>query len=353
MLRGDTKAEATLRASALLRRTEPVRLGLVSGSDLSASQESSRPIEDVIAEFRAYLEGEQVSAKYVKTLTGYALATARGAKARCLADLRTDRIETFLAGLVKSGRSYATRNAYRRALAALILWAQRRGKTTHNPVGIISRLNAAEDPRQTSRALTFAELEALIQSAPEPRRTYYIVAAMTGLRWGEIARLQWSDLDLDAGVLALRAKATKARRADVLPLARDVVAALIEHRNRGMRLDGRVFEARPAIHTWRRDLAGAGIITGALPGSGNVPLAGVQGYATPAGRPDRKSLRKTFVSHLAARGVPLQAAQRLARHKDPKLTANIYTDPAVLELREAVERLDKPQGKPREARKTS
>jgi len=52
---------------------------------------------------------------------------------------------------------------------------------------------------------------------------------------------------------------------------------------------------------------------------------------------DVHSLRVTFISGLAAAGVPLATAQILARHSDPKLTANVYTDPHMLDLRGAVE----------------
>jgi site-specific recombinase XerD len=34
--------------------------------------------------------------------------------------------------------------------------------------------------------------------------------------------------------------------------------------------------------------------------------------------------RHTFISNLGRAGVPLATAQKLARHADPKLTANVY-----------------------------
>ena len=54
---------------------------------------------------------------------------------------------------------------------------------------------------------------------------------------------------------------------------------------------------------------------------------------------DVHSLRYTFCSHLAAAGVPLRTAQAAMRHSDPKLTANIYTDPALLDVNAALEAL--------------
>ena len=45
-----------------------------------------------------------------------------------------------------------------------------------------------------------------------------------------------------------------------------------------------------------------------------------------AGKLDFHSLRYTFATKLARKGVSKRLAQELMRHSDPKLTANIYTD---------------------------
>ena len=45
------------------------------------------------------------------------------------------------------------------------------------------------------------------------------------------------------------------------------------------------------------------------------------------------------VSGLALSGVPLAVAQKLARHSDPRLTANVYTHLGLADLSRAVESL--------------
>ena len=52
---------------------------------------------------------------------------------------------------------------------------------------------------------------------------------------------------------------------------------------------------------------------------------------------DIHSLRHTFGSRLARRGVGLVQVQRLMGHSDPKLTAQVYTHLDVEDLRKAVE----------------
>jgi hypothetical protein len=54
---------------------------------------------------------------------------------------------------------------------------------------------------------------------------------------------------------------------------------------------------------------------------------------------DVHSLRHTFCSHLSKGGVALRTAQAAMRHSDPKLTANTYTDPELLDVAGALDAL--------------
>jgi hypothetical protein len=54
---------------------------------------------------------------------------------------------------------------------------------------------------------------------------------------------------------------------------------------------------------------------------------------------DVHALRHTFGSLLSKAGVPLRTAQAAMRHSDPSLTANVYTDPRLLDVSGAVETL--------------
>lgn len=54
---------------------------------------------------------------------------------------------------------------------------------------------------------------------------------------------------------------------------------------------------------------------------------------------DVHALRATFGSLLSQAGVPLRTAQAALRHSDPSLTANVYTDPGLLDVSGVVESL--------------
>jgi len=54
---------------------------------------------------------------------------------------------------------------------------------------------------------------------------------------------------------------------------------------------------------------------------------------------DIHALRHTFGTHLFMAGVPLRTTQAAMRHSDPSLTANIYTDPKLLDVSGALDSL--------------
>lgn len=247
----------------------------------------------------------------------------KGTRSKCLADLTVEAVEGWLSDLVAQGRSARTRNLYLAYVQALMNWAVKRRMIERNPLKVIDAHVTASDRRQVSRALTPDEFDRLISATPSVRRRlYYLLAGRCGLRWSEVKRLQWSDVDLEGGWLELRADATKAGRADAVPLAPDVLDALREASPDVAGGEAPVFSSSPTIRTFRRDLERAGIE-----------------YETDRGRVDRKSLRKTFGTHLAIAGVDLRLAVKLMRHSDPRLTMNVYTDPMLLDMQGAVARI--------------
>ena len=87
--------------------------------------------------------------------------------------------------------------------------AVRRGWTTANPVAATERPRVVHtDP--DIRFLNREELEALLRAVPRDdvlgptEYALYTVAAMTGLRQGELVALRWRDIDWTAGVVRVR-----------------------------------------------------------------------------------------------------------------------------------------------------
>jgi integrase len=193
---------------------------------------------------------------------------------------------------------------------------------------------------------------------------------LTGLRRNELATLTVGQLDLDTdpAYLTLEVANEKNREGNSLPLRSDLAADLRQwladkatarqdaarnaetvpfdveavkarrHDSSGFRGSGRrvcqdwttlpadtpVFDVLAGlVRILDRDLKAAGI-----------PKMDDRGRTV-----DVHALRHTFGSHLSAAGVQPRTAQAAMRHSNISLTMNTYTDPALLDLAGAVERL--------------
>ena len=172
----------------------------------------------------------------------------------------------------------------------------------------------------------------------------YKTLVLTGLRKNELASLTVAQLRLDAPVphLELDAADEKSRegngvviRADLaddltLWLADKLAVLQSEARRRGEPTRPRsppnapVFEV-PAglVRIFDRDLK----------------LAGIAKRDDRGRTLDVHALRTTFGTLLSKGGVPLRTAQTAMRHSDPSLTANVYTDPRLLDVSGALDAL--------------
>jgi integrase len=176
------------------------------------------------------------------------------------------------------------------------------------------------------------------------RALIYKVLALTGLRKGELASITVAQLELEATTpyAILDAADEKNRQGSSIPLRADLVAEIRawlddqltslqkQCRRRGEPIPTRLPSATPLFRLpsgltriFDRDLAVAGI-----------PKRDERNRVL-----DIHALRVTFGTHLCAAGVPLRTAQAAMRHSKPELTANIYTDPKLLDVAGAIESL--------------
>ena len=165
---------------------------------------------------------------------------------------------------------------------------------------------------------------------------------LTGLRKSELDALAVKHLEFggDVSHAVLDAADEKAGRGAEIPLRADLANDLrhwLADKLQAVRAQARAAgEAIPAtlppetplfnvptglVRILDRDLAAAGI----------------------AKRDDRgrtvdvHALRTTFATHLGKGGVPLRTTQAAMRHSDPRLTANAYTDPRLLDIAGAMD----------------
>jgi integrase len=208
-----------------------------------------------------------------------------------------------------------------------------------------------ETPSDVARALNRKELlrlEAAAQKQPRWLVAYNAekLAANTGLRGGEIKKLQLRDVDLEARRLRIRREGTKTtageRYVELNQAANEAVtrlylraqahgasepshyllpAELSRHTKKGDPLKGKIgFDATRHQESWRS--AWRSLLKDAA-------LEGLRFH----------DLRHSFITLMAERGVPLSVVQRMVGHMSEKMTRH-YTHISTQAARQAVELLD-------------
>jgi integrase len=118
-----------------------------------------------------------------------------------LAELSTDTIRGWRAGLLHDGRSEdRTVKAYR-LVRAVLNTAVDDGRIKRNPCRIKGAGEYRADERPTA---SVRQVYALAERMPERFRVLVLAAAFTGLRWGELIALRRYDVDLAGRVLHVR-----------------------------------------------------------------------------------------------------------------------------------------------------
>ena len=144
--------------------------------------------------------------------------------------------------------------------------------------------------------------------------TPMVLAALnTGLRRGELIALDWSDINLPAKRLHVRAAAAKSGKSRYVPLNKEAGAVLTRWQKQGG--TGRVFNVRDVKTAWH-----------AL-----MKAAAIKGF-------NFHDLRHSFASKLVMAGVDLNTVRELLGHADLKMTLR-YSHLAQEHKQSAVEKL--------------
>jgi integrase len=239
------------------------------------------------------------------------------------AGIRSDDLVAWLASARKDGLAPRTLNHYIETARRFIKWCIKHHYTDCNPLANIDKADA-RDTRVVRRALTEQQLRKLLECSPK-RWLVYLTAMKTGLRKKELRKLQWGDVVLEGRLphLRLRVMATKAKRSDTVPIDPELAECLAAARPADARDNDPVFGTVPKRETYQRDLARAGIA-----------------YKDDQGRQaDFHALRMSYNMLLAQSGAPPRVAQELMRHHTIELTMGAYTDPKLLDLQGAVDKL--------------
>jgi integrase len=377
--RDETAARRVL--ADLERQAELVKAGVVTQAEAAAGAHQATPIEEHFGAYLAYLETAGACPEHRKERDRQLRRLARECGFRRLADLDRSRLENWLTGQTRKGMGARTRNSYLASALAFCNWCcePNVGRLTRNPFDGTPKADERADPRRQRRAMTEAELLRLLPVARErpllealtvrkgprageryadvrpevrarlellgrERALIYKTLVLTGLRKGELASLIVGQLHLAEAVpfVSLDAADEKNREGNDVPLRDDLAADLQQW-------------LEDKLHCLQQDALRTGApIPARLPP--DTPVFDVPDKlskilnrdlkaAAIAKRDDRgrtldvHALRHSFGTFLSKGGVAPRTAMAAMRHSKLELTMGVYTDPALLDVRGALDAL--------------
>jgi integrase len=363
----------------LERRAERLRVGVLTPAEARSAEHLATPIGEHVDAFVAGLEGSGASPKHVRETRRILNHVLPGCDFRTLADLERSAVERWLNRRRGERSSARTRNADLAALVTFGNWCVANGRLIVNPFRGIPKANEAADPRRRRRAMTEPELERLLEVArqrplldaltvrrggrkgeayanvrPEVRERLELVGreraliyktlVLTGLRKNELATLTVAQVRLDGPVAQVELDAADEKnregngvviRLDLADDLRRWLAVKLGALQASARRRGEPIPARLPADTPVFDVP-AGLVRIF---DRDLKYTGISKRDERGRTLDVHALRTTFGTLLSRGGVPLRTAQAALRHSDPSLTANVYTDPKLLDVAGALDAL--------------
>lgn len=251
-----------------------------------------------------------------------------------LCDISRAAVQQFVTSKLKDGYAWETTSHLRNLLSKVMGTAVSWSYLSDNPVhGVKMSERTLKRPH---RFLTMEEVRRLIAASDEPVRTIVLLAAMTGLRIGEILALRWGRINLTTAALRVAETCylghfgtpkSKASRRE-LPLPPLVVQALLAHRSR---LSDTSAEALVFSTCRGTPLASNNLRKRQLhPACVRAELAPITWHA----------LRHTHGTLLHEQGTPLRVAQAQLGHSHMTTTLEVYTHASASGQRQAVNQLE-------------
>jgi len=236
---------------------------------------------------------------------------------RAIIDINATDIEAYLARRRDEGLSKATRNRYLCTLKVILKKAHEWGYAPRNTA---AELKTEREGRKQPMPFTRDEVNRLLAELKPDHRRIAMIYLQTGMRRGELIKLQWSDVDWEARTIAVRAPKNDDDR--TIPMSNRVYEILQEARGeRSSAIPSpesrQVFG--PSADIWR-------------------PLRrAVERTGLEEGRRHRLQhrLRDTAATTLLDAGVPLDRVQTILGHRDIGMTRR-YAETRPEHLREAI-----------------
>ena len=257
-------------------------------------------------------------------------------------------IDNFLATKLKSGLSEETVNGFYRVLNTALKDAVRWGYLNKNPAELVSPpkaqpaekviMSSNEQARVVAQLIKESDPQSLFNRRNGPlscsfNTILFHLAVLTGLRRGELAGLQFDDIDEEGGAIYVRRSISQSGRRTIIKrpkTQRGMRRVVIDQR-----LMARLIEHKEQMAAYRAQLGGdwntQGWLFASVDGSVLAPRAlnsrfsklleraglGGQGY-------NLHTLRHTHISQMLMSNAPPLVVSRRAGHASVATTMNLY-----------------------------
>ena len=227
-------------------------------------------------------------------------------------------IEAYRLKRSKEGAAVATINRELINLSASMSWAVRKGMLDRKPI-----FRWPNPHNERDRFLSKEEAHRLLESCDQRIVLVVQTAMFTGMRLGEILKMDWSWVDKQNRMINIPPSATKTGRGRHVPISNDMNLVLEEAHKRKVKrcsyvfhLSGKAMPAYAISNRWRTTVLKAG-------------LKGVRLH----------DLRHTAASWLVMAGVDLYTVATILGHQDLAMTKR-YAHLAPGHLRDAIKHVD-------------
>lgn len=199
---------------------------------------TGKRVRDIVDELLAAKQGAGLSGRYIETLRTYLTRFADSFQTN-IGSISTGAIALWLDSLKIGPRS---RNNVRQAVVTLFNFARRRG---YLPKGETTEAADVETVRRHHgkiAILTPAQLTRLLGKSKFDYELYFVLAAFTGIRSGELLRLEWSEINFEKGHIEVKAREGKTATR-LVPIQPNLAKWLAPYRGR----KGKLFQSRRTV----------------------------------------------------------------------------------------------------------
>ena len=325
---GPDKSVANQMKRDLESKTQRIKAGVLDPREADAMDAERTPIANHVADYIRNLEHKGVCLQHLRNIEKRLGWLLEKSKVSRLSQLRPSLAVSALKVLIDEGRGDQTVKHYATAWKSFSRWAWKDRRTRTDMLADLELPKVVTTSKRS--ALTFDQASQLIETTRrgprrrgmtgEDRAWLYTLAAITGLRRGELQSLTPSSFSLEGNppVVSLPGRDTKNSDDAIQPLPSHVVPSL------------RSWLAGKPVDTpvWAIPVNSSLMIKADLKAAGIAPEAF-----------DFHCLRHSYVSAIVQCGGSVKDSMELARHHDADLTFNRYAHTRLADLSQVVNRL--------------